>query len=133
MEIGLSLESLKNFKEIRFTPELNHTIYKNSKDMMVDLVEDSDILKKIYDHLSPDQIRRIFLDSGEFLSTVKASDVLEAICEMNAVDFTDGEMKALDKSQHHGKKAKMDIQKEKELQIKDLEGPTVTGVSGPAR
>lgn len=131
MEISLS--SLRSFKEIRFTPELNHSIYKNSKNMIEYLVNETNILKTIYRELTPEEIKQIFLDEGVFKSTVSANDVLEAICEMNAVDFIDGEMKELDKSQHHGKKAKMDIQKEKELKIKDLEGPTVIGVTGPAR
>lgn len=129
----INLSNLRQCREIRFDPELNHSIYKKTKEFMSDLVTETDILKRIYRELSKDEIEQIFLGTTKFQSLVSSDDILDAICEMNAVDFNDGEMKQLDKNQHHGKKAKMDIQKERELQIKDLEGPNMAGVAGPAR
>lgn len=131
MEINLS--ELKNKKEIKFNIEMSHQIYNQIRDAMYTLVEDTDILKKIYKELSPEEIKQIFLGEKKVQSMVSSGDVLNAICDMNGVDFMDNDIKELDNSQHHGKKAKADIQKEKELAIKDLEGPQVTGPSGPGR
>lgn len=132
MEV-IKLNTLKNCKEIRFSPEITNTIYKSSKLFMENLVYDTNTLKIIYKELSNEEIIKIFLGDTKFQSMIKANDILDIVCEMNAVDFNDGEMKNLDSGQHHGKKAKADIQKEKELQIKDLEGPSMAGVSGVDR
>lgn len=129
----INLNTLRASKEIRFSPEINNNIYKASKTFMESLVYDTNVLKIIYKELSNEEIIKIFLGDTKFQSMIKANDILDIVCEMNAVDFNDGEMKNLDSGQHHGKKAKADIQKEKELQIKDLEGPSMAGVVGPDR
>jgi len=130
MEINLS--DLKNKKDIKFNIEMNHQIFNDSKTAMIELVQDK-YIKKVYKELSPSEITQIFLGDSKFQSIISSSDILDAICDMNGTDFNDAEMTKLDSNNHHGKKAKGYIQKEKELAIKDLEGLQPSGPTGPDR
>mgnify|MGYP003589883295 CR=1 FL=1 len=129
----LRVEDLKNSKEIRFNVEVPYDINSKTNESMVNFVNNSNVLKIVYPELTKEEIEQIFLGITKFQSIIKANDLLDIISEMSETSFKDLEFEQLDKNQHHGRKAKADIQREKELQIKDLEGPTVTGPSGPGR
>ena len=129
----LRVEDLKNSKEIRFNVEVPYDINLKTNESMVNFVNNSNVLKIVYPELTKEEIEQIFLGITKFQSIIKANDLLDIISEMSETSFKDLECEQLDKNQHHGRKAKADIQREKELQIKDLEGPTVTGPSGPGR
>lgn len=130
----IDLKTLKNEREIKFSIELDHTVFKKDKELIKELVESGLLKKYIYKELSGEEIAHIFLDENKTIKgEMDAGDVLEAICDMNGVDFIDGEIKELDSASHHGKQARDDIQKQKELEIKDLSSPDVSGPAGPDR
>ncbi len=129
----LRVEDLKKSKEIRFNIEVPYDINSKTNESMVNFVNNSNVLKIVYPELTKEEIEQIFLGITKFQSIIKANDLLDIISEMSETSFKDLEFEQLDKNQHHGRKAKADIQREKELQIKDLEGPTVAGPSGPGR
>lgn len=130
---NLDVNMLNNYKKIRFDPDLDHTIYKRVKDSIKDLVENTKFLNITYKELDLNEIKLIFLDeTAQFKSTISAEDLLEIVAEMSTFEFNDGNMNQLSDGKNHAKKALDDIQKEKELAIKDLEGPKVGGVSGPS-
>lgn len=126
----LRVEDLKKSKEIRFSVEVPYDINLKSSDAMVGFVNDSNVLKTIYKELSKDEIEQIFLGVSKFQSLFKSSDILDIISDMSEVAFSDNEMQQVDKNQHHGRKAVADIDREKVLQIKDLNAPAVSGPSG---
>lgn len=129
----LRVEDLRNSKEIKFNVETPYDINSKTNEAMVDFVTNSNVLRIVYPELSKDEIEQIFLGVVKFQTLVSANDLLDIIADMSEVAFNDNDMTQIDRNQHHGKKAKADIQREKELKIKDLEGPTVTGPSGPGR